>query len=58
VLISVKPELRGAVGARQTRSFVYTVITVFVSIAAVDQRHKNASTERAQHTEIPLPRDK
>jgi hypothetical protein len=56
---------RAAVRARQTRSFFYALITVFVSSiearqprAAVDRRHKNASTERAQHTEIPLPRDK
>jgi hypothetical protein len=26
--------------------------------AAVDRRHKTVSTERAQHTEIPLPRDR
>jgi hypothetical protein len=51
--------------ARQTRSFVFVLITVFLSSiearqlrAAVDRRHKNVSTETAQHTEIPLPRDK
>jgi hypothetical protein len=56
---------RAAVRARQTRSFVYALITVFVSSiearqprTAVDRRHKTVSTERAQHTEIPLPRDK
>jgi hypothetical protein len=49
---------RAAVRARQTLSFVYALITVFVSSiearqprAAVDRRHKNVSTERAQHTE-------
>jgi hypothetical protein len=61
------PRLPGVVvRAQQTRPFVYALITVFVSsIAAVDrrreetpERHKTVSTERAQHTEIPLPRDK
>jgi hypothetical protein len=37
-------------------SFVYALITVFVS--STEARHKSVSTERAQHTEIPLPRDK
>jgi hypothetical protein len=40
------------------------VITVFVCYRApfcreiTPERHKTVSTERAQHTEIPLPRDK
>jgi hypothetical protein len=66
-MLTLKPG--AAVRARQTRSFVYALITVFVSsiearqpCAGVDRRHNNAtktvSTERAQHTEIPLPRDK
>jgi hypothetical protein len=51
--------------ARQTLPFVYALITVFVSgiearhpRAAVDRRHKTVSTERAQHTDTHLPRDK
>jgi hypothetical protein len=58
--------LRAAVRERQTLSFVYALITVFVySIGArllidaakeTPERHKTVSTE--QHTEIPLPQGK
>jgi hypothetical protein len=53
-----------AVRARQTRSIVYRVRVQHRSAAAacgcwstLFLTHKTVSTERAQHTEIPLPRD-
>jgi hypothetical protein len=59
---------RVAVRARQTLSFVYALIIVFVSsiearllidaAKETPERHKTVSTERARHTEIPSPRDK
>jgi hypothetical protein len=56
---------RAAARARQSRSFVYGVRVQHRSAAAACDcwstlflSHKTVSTERTQHTEIPLPRDK
>jgi hypothetical protein len=56
---------RASIARGKLVRFVYALITVFVSSIearqprpAVDRRHKTVSTERAENTEIPLPRDR
>jgi hypothetical protein len=53
---------RAADRARQTRSFVrvqhWSTAAACGCKSKLFLRHKTVSTEKAQHTEIPLPRDK